>query len=190
MSTNRPNPQMNVIALLMLLVALILLFIALMRMLPKGFSDVIPQPYPSTEPPSANQEASVRKALKEDGWQEILGEEDTAIARSLNLKGQPVADYLGYKDGGHWLVAEVKGIDILQAEAQLRSTFAAVLRSGLPTNSFEFRIYLNANAYTRVQASTGYGGYFIRSGYLERFQAEQFIRVLINGAPIQVLPLP
>jgi hypothetical protein len=181
---------MNVIALLMLLVALILLFIALIRLLPMGFSDAIPQPYPSTEPPSTNQEASVRKALKEDGWQEILGEEDTAIARSLNLKGQPIADYLGYKDGGHWLVAEVKGINIRHAEAQLRSTYLAVFKSGLPTSSFEFRIYLNANAYTRVQASTGYGGYFVRAGYLETYQAEQFSRVLINGMPIQVLPLP
>ncbi len=190
MVTNNPNPKLGVIALLALLAALLLLIIALTRMLPTGFSNAIPQPFPSHEPPKTNNESKVRKVLTDEGWQEILGEDDTAIARSLNLKGQPIADFLGYKDGGKWLIAEVKGTDIVHAVEQLGSTYFAIFKSGLPTISFELRLYLNANAYTRLQASAGYGGYYIRDGYLGSFQAEIFNRVLINGIPVQVLPLP
>jgi hypothetical protein len=193
MSINNPNPnRFGTLALLIALAVLILLFLALMRVLPSGYSDAIPVPYPSDEPGNASQnsEQATRKTLRDEGWQDILGGEDTAIARSLNLKGQPIADFVGYKDGGHWLIAEVKGIEIKHAVDQLANTYAGILKSGLPTNSFEFRLYLNANAYTRLQASYGYGNYFARAGYLETNQAGQFYRILINGMPIQVLPLP
>ena len=71
------------------------------------------------------QELRVREVLQKEGYEQPLGNIDTAIRQNLGLKANEgkIADFVGRNSANdRWLVAESKGGDLRSAVRQLRIT--------------------------------------------------------------------
>lgn len=145
------------------------------------------------------QESRVREALRREGYEQPLGDSDTAIRQNLGLKADEgkIADFVGRNPTtNRWLAAESKGSNFATAIDQLKNT-ARLLWQGNPSatpGNTDFRIYTNAQQYAKLQLppeASRLGGYAMRDGYLGYtdnalgwvYETIDGVRVLIMLAP-------
>ena len=145
------------------------------------------------------QESRVREALRKEGYEQPLGDSDTAIRQNLGLKANEgkIADFVGRNPTtDRWLAAESKGSNFATAIDQLKNTARLLWQqnpSATAANT-EFRIYTNAQQYAKLQLSpeaSRLGGYAIRDGYLGYtdnalgwvYETIDGVRVLVMMAP-------
>ena len=91
-----------------------------------------PQPpiRPSPSAKDSAREARVRRLLEDEKWEQVLGEDDQAIAKALRIQNQACADFAGVQGDAEWLVAESKGTDIDRAVQQIENTLRAIRAKG------------------------------------------------------------
>lgn len=145
------------------------------------------------------QESRVREMLRKEGYEQPLGESDTAIRQNLGLKANEskVADFVGHNPANdRWLVAESKGGNMESAMGQLRNTARNLWQrnsSATPGNT-DFRIYTSSEQYQKLQLSSQInkmGGYELREGYLGYYnEVGTWIDEVIEGAKVLVMIAP
>lgn len=185
---------------LVLIVLLLLAFLSGGGMAPSAQS-VQAQPSPPvnegvSQQQGSSQETRMRVKLREEGFDQPLGEADTTIRQNLGLKANEgrVADFVGKNTStDRWLVAESKGGDLESAVRQLNETANRLWQQDFGANvtNTEFRIYTNANQFSKLQVSaesSPLGGYALQDGYLGYTnEAGQWIFETINGIRIAVM---
>ena len=134
-STSIPQPpRMRGLSAMFLLVALGLIALLILRWMSAvavvGGASSPPPIRPSSSAEDFAREARVRRALDRERWEQVLGEDDTAIARALRIQNQRCADFVGVQGDAEWLVAESKGSDIDHAARQLENTLRAIRAKG------------------------------------------------------------
>ena len=141
----------------------------------------------------------MRESLRKEGYEQPLGDSDTAIRQSLGLKTNAgrIADFVGrHLSSRRWLVAESKGNDLQSAMLQLKNTAQRLWQMNPAANASntEFRIYVNAEQFNKLQLPSSVnkmGGYALKDGYLGytddvlgwTFEMVEDVRVLILLAP-------
>ena len=145
------------------------------------------------------QESRVREALRKEGYEQPLGDSDTAIRQNLGLKANEgkIADFVGRNPvTNRWLAAESKGGNFATAIDQLKNTARLLWQRNPSATSAntEFRIYTNAEQYAKLQLppeASRLGGYAMRDGYLGYtdsalgwvYETIDGVRVLVMLAP-------
>ena len=159
-------------------------------------AQVQPSP-PVTEGQGQAQESRVREALHKEGYEQPLGNSDTAIRQTLGLKTNQgrVADFVGrHLSSRRWLVAESKGVDIESAVGQIRNTAQLLWRRGLGADmsNTELRLYTTPQQYNRLLVSVDKQiGYGVRDGYLGYtdelgawiYETVQGLKILVQVVP-------
>lgn len=161
------------------------------------------QPSPPASEGSAGQgraqEARVREALRKEGYEQPLGDSDTAIRPNLGLKANEgrIADFLGrHPILNRWLVAESKGGNMESAMSQLRNTARILWQrnpAATPLNT-EFRIYTSSDQFQKLQLAADMnkmGGYELKEGFLGYYnESGVWVNEMIEGVKILVLVTP
>ena len=140
----------------------------------------------------------MRESLRKEGYEQPLGESDTAIRQKLGLKVNEgkVADFVGRNPAtDRWLIAESKGGDLQSAMGQLKNTARHLWKINQTANASntDFRIYTNAEQFQKLQLPddvSRMGGYALREGYLGytdevigwSFETVDGIRILVQLA--------
>lgn len=168
-------------------------------MLPAQSLQAQPSP-PASEGGSVQgqaQESRVREALRKEGYEQPLGNSDTAIRQNLGLKANQgrIADFIGrHLSSKRWLVAESKGADIESAVGQIRNTVQLLWRRGLgaDVSNTELRLYTTRQQYDRLLSSFNQQvGYGVHDGYLGYtselngwvYETVQGLKILVQIAP-------
>ncbi len=145
------------------------------------------------------QELRVREVLQKEGYEQPLGNIDTAIRQNLGLKANEgkIADFVGRNSANdRWLVAESKGGDLRSAVRQLDNTAQRLWQRNMGANpaNTEFRVYTNSNQFSKLQVPVNeskMGGYVMRDGYLGYTdEMGEWIYETINGSRILVFLAP
>ena len=116
-STSLPRPpHTKGLGHLFLVIVLVLIALLLLRWASAfevgGGASPLPPVRPSSSAADFVREARVRRALDRERWEQVLGEDDTAIAKALRIQNQPCADFAGVRGDAEWLIAESKGSNI------------------------------------------------------------------------------
>jgi len=126
------------------------------------------------------------------GYQQIYGENENDIARTLGNTGER-ADFVGWNpQQGRWLIAESKGGDIQTGVDQLRNAAEALLKHNpaARTADIDFRLYLNEQQFARYSQTTeGYRILEGRLGYFD-YNVNLWVWELIEDRPIEVYVAP
>ena len=124
-STSIPQPpRMRGLSAMFLLVALGLIALLILRWMSAvavvGGASSPPPIRPSSSAEDFAREARVRRALDRERWEQVLGEDDTTIARALRIQNQRCADFVGVRGDAEWLVAERKAVISTTRRGSLR----------------------------------------------------------------------
>ena len=193
-STSIPQPpRMRGLGSVFLLVALGLIVLLILRWTSSvavvGGASSPPPIRPSSSAEDFAREARVRRALDRERWEQVLGEDDTAIARALRLQNQRCADFAGVRGDAEWLVAESKGSNIDHAVEQLSNTLRGIRAKGLPVKSVELRIYFKPEVWARLTnanpAVNNFGYRVINNAIVSVGENEQWVELMIDGIKVQ-----
>jgi hypothetical protein len=122
---------------------------------------------PDSQEAGEAQEASIRARLLSEGYTQPYGASDDEIRKTLGITGK-CADFVGYHpELDRWLIAESKGGNLEDAEAQLANTLQDLLtKEPGALGRAELRVYISANQYDMLGGeppqSLGRGGYYLR----------------------------
>ena len=193
-STSIPQPpRMRGLSAMFLLVALGLIALLILRWMSAvavvGGASSPPPIRPSSSAEDFAREARVRRALDRERWEQVLGEDDTAIARALRIQNQRCADFVGVRGDAEWLVAESKGSDIDHAARQLENTLRGIRAKGLPVKSVELRIYFKPDVWARLTSVdptiSNFGYKVINDVIVLSGENDEWVQLVIDGIKVQ-----
>ena len=193
-STSLPRPpNTKGLGLILLTLALVLLALLLLRLVSalEVAGSASPQPpiRPSPSAKDSAREARVRRLLEDEKWEQVLGEDDQAIAKALRIQNQACADFAGVQGDAEWLIAESKGSDIDYAARQLENTLRGIRAKGLPVKSVELRIYFKPDVWARLTSVdptiSNFGYKVINDVIVLSGENDEWVQLAIDGIKVQ-----
>ena len=193
-STSLPRPpNTKGLRLILLTLAMVLLALLLLHLLSafEVAGSASPQPpiRPSPSAKDSAREARVRRLLEDEKWEQVLGEDDQAIAKALRIQNQACADFAGVQGDAEWLIAESKGSDIDHAARQLENTLRGIRAKGLPVKSVELRIYFKPDVWARLTSVdptiSNFGYKVINDVIVLSGENDEWVQLVIDGIKVQ-----
>ena len=193
-STSLPRPpNTKGMGLILLTLAMVLIALLLLRLLSafEVAGSASPQPpiRPSPSAKDSAREARVRRLLEDEKWEQVLGEDDQAIAKALRIQNQACADFAGVQGDAEWLIAESKGSDIDHAARQLENTLRGIRAKGLPVKSVELRIYFKPDVWARLTSVdptiSNFGYKVINDVIVLSGENDEWVQLVIDGIKVQ-----
>lgn len=193
-STSLPRPpNTKGLGLILLTLAMVLLALLLLHLVSafEVAGSASPQPpiRPSPSAKDSAREARVRRLLEDEKWEQVLGEDDQAIAKALRIQNQACADFAGVQGDAEWLVAESKGSDIDHAARQLENTLRGIRAKGLPVKSVELRIYFKPDVWARLTSVdptiSNFGYKVINDVIVLSGENDEWVQLVIDGIKVQ-----
>ena len=193
-STSLPRPpNTKGLGLILLTLAMVLTALLLLRLVSafEVAGSASPQPpiRPSPSAKDSAREARVRRLLEDEKWEQVLGEDDQAIAKALRIQNQACADFAGVQGDAEWLIAESKGSDIDHAARQLENTLRGIRAKGLPVKSVELRIYFKPDVWARLTSVdptiSNFGYKVINDVIVLSGENDEWVQLVIDGIKVQ-----